>query len=371
MNNVFNYLHVLLFVPAFIYSGSLAESTGRFASGTHTFQNITLPYRLYSPDTGDASAGIPLLLALHGAGGRGTDNTSQITAYRIVLDLADSSDAGLYPCFILAPQCPNANSWEAPAVMDCVRDLLDSLIRNAPVDAERVYITGFSMGGTGTFAMIMRYPEFFAAAVPCCGRSDAERAGDILHVPVWMNHGSDDGSIAVTWSRNMAAAFTALGRPCVFTHYDYIQPSNEIMTLAEQRAVIMEGADCLFSEYPDLDHMALCTPFNHPLLYTWLFMKRNTRVHVEPLWPDPDFRLQGPWPNPCNGRSRIRIVPGSAQSVRIRVFDVRGRLIHTESRFLTPGSHVIDLNLDGPSGTYLVCCETGHETLVRKVLMIR
>ena len=180
------------------------DPISKFLYRSHTFQETTLPYRLCPPDIYDPEQKYPLVLALHGSGERGTDNEKPISAHGMATTWADSANQADHPCFVVAPQCPDDNQWvdwdwtlgvypikDVPASNEIltVRDLLDSLIREFSIDTDRIYITGLSMGGYGTFDMIARWPDLFAAAVPMSGAGDTSSAAYINHIPMWIVHG--------------------------------------------------------------------------------------------------------------------------------------------------------------------------------------
>jgi predicted peptidase len=152
----------------------------------------TLPYRLLKPVNPESKDLFPLVIFLHGAGERGTDNETQI---QHITDLfLDERNRGKYPCYLVAPQCPKKDKWanyknaggevlmnESPTrSMQLVIDLIEKVIKEYPIDQNRIYITGLSMGGFGTWDLMARYPDKFAAAVPICGGGSPATAGKQL-----------------------------------------------------------------------------------------------------------------------------------------------------------------------------------------------
>jgi predicted peptidase len=181
-------------------------------------QGKTLPYRLLKPKNLDPTKSYPLVLFFHGAGERGTDNLAQIRNGAFFF--ATNSIMEKYPCFVVAPQCPTDKrwvevNWDADAhVMPVAPSepmrltllLLDALQHEYKVDARRLYVTGLSMGGFGTWDIIARRPALFAAAVPVCGGGDEATAEAIKKVPIWAFHGDQDGAVKTTRSRHMIEA---------------------------------------------------------------------------------------------------------------------------------------------------------------------
>ena len=142
----------------------------------------TLNYRMLYPDS-DTLRKYPLVVFLHGSGERGSDNEAQLKWG--VQNFATDQGMKLHPAFVIAPQCPENMHWDnfsdrrskagmmlqpAPSkTMELVVELIRQCIKKFPIDTNRIYITGLSMGGFGTFDAIERYPHLFAAAVPVCG----------------------------------------------------------------------------------------------------------------------------------------------------------------------------------------------------------
>ena len=117
--------------------------------------------------------------------------------------------------FVIAPQCPEGKKWveidwsadshtmpaEPSEPLAAVFELVDTLLKTQPIDAKRIYITGLSMGGYGTWDAIQRRPDMFAAAVPVCGGGDPALAKQIQFTPIWAFHGDQDQAVKVKRSR--------------------------------------------------------------------------------------------------------------------------------------------------------------------------
>lgn len=224
-----------LFVLVFV---SLAAGfSGPHSAPAHVYLqgNDTLRYRLFIPEKHDTL--LPLLLFLHGAGERGYDNEKQLIHGSRFLDSALQQK---HPCIVLAPQCPPGKrwvevSWKLPAhtqpeqPSDAFRlllPLLDSLVKNLPVDTNRIYVTGLSMGGFGTWELLQRYPNKFAAAAPVCGGGDETKAKTIAHIPVWAFHGAKDKVVIPDRSRNMIKAMKKAGGKPKYTEYATLQHNS-------------------------------------------------------------------------------------------------------------------------------------------------
>jgi len=181
--------------------------------------SATLPYRLYEPTGVAADQKVPLVLYLHGMGERGTDNALQ--TYNMG-NLLAHTNSGQYASYILAPQI-NTSQWFASAsanpneAMKLTLEALHGVIDTNKVDTSRIYVTGVSMGGMGTWDAIRREPGTFAAAVPMSGGYDPHTASLIKDVPVWAFHGDADSIVPVQSTRDMVNALTAAGGDVRYT----------------------------------------------------------------------------------------------------------------------------------------------------------
>ena len=186
-----------------------------------------MPYRLFVPKNYNKQRKYPLVLYLHGGGGRGDDNLKQIQGGNgFIIDLLVKPESqARFPCFVVAPQSPQQEGWigydsiTPTNQLQLVVELIRHLERSFSIDSDRLYVIGQSMGGFGTFAIITMQPTMFAAAVPVCGGGDESKAGEIARVPIWAFHGEKDGAVKVERSRNMIAAITSAGGKPKYTEY--------------------------------------------------------------------------------------------------------------------------------------------------------
>lgn len=191
----------------------------------------TLRYRLYLPKPADPKQKLPIVLFLHGAGERGTNNVSQLL-HGIPSLIRYGKESG-DPAILIIPQCPTGGLWasvargapsqtkpdEPAAPLRLALAVLRARIEALPVDRDRVYVTGVSMGGFGTWDAIQREPELFAAAIPICGGGDVAMAPKLRHLPVWVFHGEKDTIIPASRSRDMVAALQAAGGNVQYREY--------------------------------------------------------------------------------------------------------------------------------------------------------
>jgi predicted peptidase len=226
---------VILFTTTFCVNIQVlfSQSSSKFSINTYTNdKGDTLRYRQLFPDS-DTLRRFPLIIFLHGSGERGNDNEAQLKWG--VMNFATDENMIRYPAFVIAPQCPAGVSWSnfnrdrnstqmtllpSPTKpMQLVIELIDKVKKTLRVDTNRIYITGLSMGGYGTYDAIERYPRLFAAAVPVCGGGDASRATSIAHIPIWIFHGAEDPAVSPLYSLDMLQALTKAGAHPGFTQY--------------------------------------------------------------------------------------------------------------------------------------------------------
>ncbi|HXQ38768.1 MAG TPA: prolyl oligopeptidase family serine peptidase [Anaerolineales bacterium] len=189
-------------------------------------QGRTMPYRLYVPENYDRQKRYPLVLYLHGGGGRGDDNRKQIeggNSYIVDLLIAHSTQAK-NPSIVVVPQAPDVgwvgyDTITPTSYLSLALELIKDLESSYSIDANRRYVLGQSMGGLGTFAILTMQPKMFAAAVSVCGGGDESRAAQIAHIPIWAFHGEVDQAVRVERSRNMIAALTKAGGKPKYTEY--------------------------------------------------------------------------------------------------------------------------------------------------------
>ncbi len=194
-------------------------------------QGHEIPYRLFIPDDYEPSRQYPLILYLHGSGTRGKDNVYQITDDCGPDMLTRPNVQKTHPSFVVAPQAPPDAQWgfyygDAGPVELAV-GIVRELQREFSIDAQRIYVTGYSMGGLGSFYFIDRYPDLFAAAVPLAGGGSPTIAGHIRQVPLWAFHGERDYFVPISGkireglevygTQDMIAALRAAGGTPRFT----------------------------------------------------------------------------------------------------------------------------------------------------------
>lgn len=200
--------------------GAFAESAADWTV-PKTYENGrggVFRYRWAEPAKTESGKKYPLVVLMHGAGERGTNNIAQLKWGGAEL-LGYMRKCGIEGFFV-AGQVPGGKQWvDTPwantshrmnarpsETMALQFELLDKLVAELPIDRSRIYVTGVSMGGYGTWDAIQRRPDFFAAALPCCGGGDTHLAWKIRDIPIWAWHGDCDNAVPVVRSREMVAA---------------------------------------------------------------------------------------------------------------------------------------------------------------------
>lgn len=232
-----------------------------YATFTHTGKDgATLPYRLLTPEKIEAGKRYPVVIFLHGAGERGNDNQKQLKHGAGLF--AKPEVRQKFPCYVIAPQCPDGKKWcevdwgdpkphQTPAQpsvpMSLLLELIDEFRQRPSVDQARLYVTGLSMGGFGTWDLISRRPTQFAAAVPICGGGDVAAATVLAKMPIWIFHGANDTVVKTVRSQLMDEALKKAGSTLV-----------------------------KYTEYPGVGHDAWNPAYKESELLPWLFGQRRS-----------------------------------------------------------------------------------------------
>ena len=210
----------------------------------------TIGYWLYLPNdyeyNSDSEAGKtwPLLLFLHGSGERGSD-IDKVKVHGPPKLLDDHTIASVCPFITVSPQCPDDQSW-SPLQLGL---LLDDLEKHYSIDKDRIYVTGLSMGGFGTWGLLYQFPDRFAAGVPICGGFDPVAAERFVDIPLWVFHGAKDSAVKVTMSTDMVESIQAA-----------------------------DGNRVRLTVYPDLEHDSWTVTYDNMELYRWLLRQRRNTI---------------------------------------------------------------------------------------------
>jgi len=221
-----------------------------YEKDTFIFEKDTLNYRILKPLNYQPNEQYPVHLFLHGAGERGNDNISQLTHGGKLFLKKENREK--YNSWVIFPQCsendrwPNLKSdlWNATfdnkitkpnKSLGLVIRLMDEFIEKKQVNRQRVYVSGLSMGGMGTFEILYRRPNMFAAASPICGNGSTKLTNLYANkVSIWIFHGSDDQVVSPKHSLNLAKAIIESGGSPKVTLYENVGHSSWDYAFAEQ-----------------------------------------------------------------------------------------------------------------------------------------
>ncbi len=187
-----------------------SKFAGRWVSGKHS----TIHYRMFAPAKISKATSLPIVIYLHGSAKVGNDNVKQT---KVAVPVSFVRHMKKRPCILIAPQCPPGTSWMTKSG-DAVIELVDDILKQVSVaDKKRVYLTGFSLGGMGTWRLLDLRPDLFAAAVPLAGAGNPATAGKLQGVDIWIFHGRRDKFVPVKYARDMAAALKKAGAPAKYS----------------------------------------------------------------------------------------------------------------------------------------------------------
>jgi poly(3-hydroxybutyrate) depolymerase len=381
--NIFSRLIITILITSGFFFGSIhAQSVdeifNKFTKRYHTFQSTTLPYYIFVPAAYDPQIEHPLVLCLHGAGEVG-DNPSAVKKNSMATVWARDSNQLRWPCFILVPQCPSGGWWTGSNIVSTVNAIMDSLLTEFSVDINRIYVTGLSMGGYGTWDLLVRFPNKFAAAVPVCGAGDRSKAALIKHIPIWAFHGALDGTVPVTGSREMITALENVGASVVYTNCHNGDCTGLPDTVIAD--LLKNGARLLYTEYQYGGHSIWDQAYNNVFLLPWVFSQSKlitpTEIERESYSSLPkEISLSQNYPNPFNPSTTIEYqIPnvGAQNIVSLRVYDILGREVATLVNEQKPaGTYNVQWNAkDLTSGVYYYRLQAGSFTETKKLILLR
>lgn len=255
------------FITLLIVMTASAQNSSLFNKQEFIVGKDILNYRILYPTNYDVNKKYPVVLFLHGSAECGTDNEKQLL--HGAKFFADSANRMKYPAFVIFPQCPESSTWakirkedypltdslggftfistgQPNKPLELVIRLVDSFSKTPQADPNKIYIGGLSMGGMGTFEMLWRKPNFFAAAFPICGGGDPEKVNIYAKdFPVWVFHGSGDPIVPVGNSRLMVRKLKA------------------------------SGSNVKYSEYAGVGHDSWTNAFAEPELLEWMFAQKK------------------------------------------------------------------------------------------------
>jgi len=204
-------------------------------------RKASLNYLLWIPKahSSDKDKSFPLLIFLHGSGERG-ENLELVKTHGPPSFVENRPD---FPFITVSPQCPNGTWWD----VENLQAMLDQVRSKYKIDSSRIYLTGLSMGGFGSWAWACKYPSQFAAIAPICGGGDIQFAGALKNTPIWAFHGESDPIVPVK------------------------------RTIEMVEAVNKNGGSARMTIYPEVGHDSWIKTYNNPELYTWLIKHTLTK----------------------------------------------------------------------------------------------
>lgn len=205
-----------------------------------------IKYLLYIPPKYSGDDPWPLLIFLHGAGERG-DDLDLVRKHGPPKEIDDGREL---PFIVVSPQVETGEWWSPSTVVWLLKELQGKL----NIDPDRVYLTGLSMGGYGSWDTATRHPDLFAALVPICGKGDPTMVERIKHIPTWIFHGAKDTVVPMKHSEAM---------------YDALE----------------QYGNARFTVYPEADHDSWTETYGNPRLYEWILMQKRGEP---PVFTDED-----------------------------------------------------------------------------------
>ena len=197
-------------------------------------KTLSCNYLLFLPeDYSKKKQRWPLIMFLHGAGERGSD-LNKVKVHGPPKIVENQKD---FPFIVVSPQCPEDDWWTDK--VEVLINLLDDIVARYKVDTERIYLTGLSMGGYGTWSLASAHPERFAAIAPICGGGKRFMAMRLKDIPVWVFHGAKDKTVPLKESEEMV------------------------------NAIRNRGGNAKFTIYPDAGHNSWTETYNNQKLYDW------------------------------------------------------------------------------------------------------
>lgn len=240
--------NLLLIIVFLMFSNSNSQDLELFEKETFEFEKETLSYRILKPLNYNSNKQYPVHLFLHGAGERGNDNVSQLVHGGKLFLKKENREQ--YNSWVIFPQAPKNDWWgykdpykfdynvKESKAMSLVVKLMDDFTQRKDVNPNKVFVSGLSMGGMGTFVILNLRPEMFAAATPICGDGDPSLVSNYSKkVPVWIFHGSDDTVVSPKKSLKMAKAIIENGGSPKITFYENVGHDSWNNAFAEKEFI--------------------------------------------------------------------------------------------------------------------------------------
>lgn len=295
-----------------------------------------MPYRLLKPISYDSKKSYPVIVSLHGAGGKGSDNIKQVKDSKWLKYLAGEDIRKNYPCYVIAPQ--SNDLWNETQL-----GYIKSIIKILPsVDMDRIYVMGQSMGGGGTYVFIDADPSYFAAAIACSGDgSRVTNPAGLVNFNLWTMHGETDTTVPYALDVTLFNTMKALNARMKFTTFFKVGHSCESLMIgingADSTVTLKNGYKTEFAG-PDADP--------EPNILNWMFSKStNSNTALVSIKNDnSDLSI-------CFDQTNSMVLWSTTSSIdRLEVFDFAGMVI---KEYSTKSVNSIDLS-SLKSGMYIL-----------------
>lgn len=204
----------------------------------------TYAYNVFVPPNYRHDRAWPLILFLHGSGERGNDGFHQT---EVGIARAIRKNHSMIPAIVVMPQCPRNRTWTEPETAKMALSCVEDVTRRYNVDPNRLYLTGLSLGGRGTWYIASRVKNGFAALVPICGGGNIDDAAKLKDTPIWAFHGAADENVPVGETDRMVEAI--------------------------ERA----GGDVEYTRMPGANHFIWDRVYANPKVWKWLFAQERTQ----------------------------------------------------------------------------------------------
>lgn len=237
--------YLVLFLILFLNVNLNSQELDLYEQKIFVIENDTLNYRILKPLNYDSTKQYPVHLFLHGAGERGNDNVSQLVHGSKLFLKKESREK--YNSWVIFPQAPKYDWWgykdpyklnynvKESKAMSLVVKLMDNFSKRNDVNQNKIYVSGLSMGGMGTFVILNLRPNMFAAATPICGDGDPNSVNNYAKkIPIWIFHGSDDKVVSPKKSLKMANAIIDAGGSPKITFYENVGHDSWNNAFAEE-----------------------------------------------------------------------------------------------------------------------------------------
>jgi len=279
-----------------------ASHTGEINLVRRDFENLkfkkgikSINYRFFEPQTKKGKK-YPLVLFLHGIGETGTDNEVHLVANQGATIWAEPENQEKNPCYVIAPQASTKNyrpstGWDVELLYEL---LIETIEKYPDIDIDRIYVTGLSMGGFGTWSIIQEYPDIFAAAMPVCGAKVPpefkEEFEGMKNIPLWIFHAKDDNVVPVLASDTRVRQLEKLGTKVYKTEYpgNLSDRENEARAQRVWELAQAQGCSVIYTKYSrntvTPSHYCWEATYANDVVRDWLFAQnKSARFEMESL----------------------------------------------------------------------------------------